>query len=177
MVDHSVASTLSRQERAFIWDEIRLLYEDTDYTLAEIVAWASAERGWAPSPSGISNRAARYGWQPRQQRCLLFPEGMLRIHLRDHYANALRAEGKVRRGLRLSPVEAEKLSQASSMIHEGLALAYTPKQGFFCVYRPTDLPEDEWLTWWQNFQGWEDTDPVSEPERLLATMRRRGSRR
>lgn len=161
---------IGRDERAFLWEEIRSLYEDTDLTLAQIRQWAETERGWGPSPSGITNRAARYGWQPRQQRCLLFPEGLLRVHLRDHYANALRAEGKVRRGDRLSPSEAEKLSQASSVIREGLALAYTPEDGFYCVQRPDLLPVDEWLTWWEDFEGWEATAPVSASERLLMTV-------
>jgi hypothetical protein len=29
---------------------------------------------------------------------------------------------------------------------------------------------DEWLTWWEDFEGWEDTTPVSASERLLATV-------
>lgn len=176
MTNRDGVRALSRDERASIWEEIRSFYEETDYTLTQIQAWAAAHRGWGPTVSGISNRASRYGWQRRQQRCLLFPNGMLRIHLRDHYANALRAEGKVRRGLRLSPVEAEKLSQASSMIDDGLALAYSANLGFFCVHQPDDLPEDEWLTWWPEFEGWENTDPVSRSERLLATALGRASR-
>jgi hypothetical protein len=154
-------------ERAILWDEIRDLYEDSTATLAEISAWALAERGWGPTLSAISNRASRYGWQPRQQRCLIFPVGMLRLHLRDHYANAVRAEGRLRRGLPLSPTETEKLSQASSMIEEGLALAYEPSRGFFCVHRPTDdLPDDEWLTWWRDYDGLPDSEPVTALKRL-----------
>lgn len=77
-----------------------------------------------PDLSAISDRASRHRCVPRKQRCLLVPDGMLRLHLRDRYANAVRAEGKVRRSLTLSSTGVEKPGQASSMMEEGLALAY-----------------------------------------------------
>jgi hypothetical protein len=95
---------------------------------------------------------------------------MLRTHLRDHYANALRAEAKVRRGAPLSPTEFEKWRQATSMIDQDMVLAYSSQAGFHSVPRTPDLPEDEWLTWWRDFEGEPFTTPLDAPNRLLVRL-------
>lgn len=108
------------QQRQVLWEEIRRLYEENELTLSEISGWAEVTYGWRPSLSAITNRATRYGWARRAPRCPIFPADMQSRHMRDHYANAVRAEAKVRRGDRLSRTEWEKWRQASSMVSEDL---------------------------------------------------------
>jgi hypothetical protein len=161
---------MTKADRELLWEEIRSLYEDTEMTLQEISSWVERRTCWALSLSAITNRSRRYGWQPRLTRCPIFPAAMVRTHLRDHYANALRAEAKVRRGERLSATEFEKWRQASSMIDEDLVLVYTPVDGFFPESRSPGMPADEWLSWWRDFDGEPLTRPLDAANRLLVRL-------